>query len=138
MYNALEQQNFPNPEEPSATFASDPAAVVDKPGYPYYGNGVDVGYTAPAKWWNWLWNHISAWLGTSKADRTNMVAEIQNTLSAASIQPSASDSHQLSKSVDIITYGTSVGHNEAEEDGHKVNQPYVVGHTLYIPESELL
>jgi hypothetical protein len=146
MNSTLEQQNFPEPASSPQTFASDPQSVVEKPGNPYYQNGVDVGYTAPAKWWNWLWNHISAWLAASKADRTAMQAEMLNVLSAASITPSSSDDHQLSKAIDAACYTTCDDYNEeeiTEEIGdvmvtHKKNQPYVVGHTLYIPDTELL
>ena len=138
MNGTLQQENFPNPSSAPATFASDPAAVIDKPGNLYYADGVDVNYTAPAKWWNWLWNHISAWLASSKTDRTSMATEMQNVLSAASITPSGSDSHQLSKAIDTVAYDTIEAYDNAEEDGHKINQPYVIGHTLYIPDTELL
>ena len=138
MNSSLEQQNFPNPSSAPATFASDPAAVIDKPGNLYYADGVDVNYTAPAKWWNWLWNHISAWLASSKTDRTSMTTEMQNVLSAASITPSSSDDHQLSKAIDVVCYDTCEAYDNAEEDGHKINQPYVIGYTLYIPDTELL
>jgi hypothetical protein len=146
MNSALEQQNFPDPASSPQTFASDPQAVIEKPGNPYYQDGVDVGYTAPAKWWNWLWNHISAWLAASKTDRTAMQTEMLNVLSAASITPSSSNDHQLSKGIDGVCYNTCDAYNNEEtaetiggvEVTHKVNQPYVVGYTLYIPESELL
>ena len=138
MNGTLQQENFPNPSSAPATFASDPAAVIDKPGNLYYADGVDVNYTAPAKWWNWLWNHISAWLASSKTDRTSMTTEMQNVLSAASITPSSSDDHQLSKAIDVVCYDTCEAYDNAEEDGHKINQPYVIGYTLYIPDTELL
>lgn len=138
MNSTLQQENFPNPSSAPATFASDPQSEIAKPGNPYYANGVDVNYTAPAKWWNWLWNHISAWLSASKTDRTSMATEMQNVLSAASITPSSSDDHQLSKAVDIVCYDTTEDYDNAEENGHKINQPYVIGHTLYIPDTELL
>lgn len=119
-------------------FTSDPAGDKEIPGSPYYADGVEVGYTAPAKWWNWLWNKITSFLTAHKTDWTDMTAEIRNTLSSASITPSASDNHQLSKAVDTIEFNTIEAYDNAEEDGHKVNQPYVIGHTLYIPDTELL
>lgn len=138
MNSTLEQQNFPDPSSAPEVFASDPQSVIQKPGNPYYANGVQVNYTAPDKWWNWLWNHISAWFKDSKADRENMQAELNNALSAASITPDSSDEHQLSEAIDKVTYNTADAYNDAEEDGHKINQPYVVGHTLFIPDTELL
>lgn len=138
MNSSLEQENFPNPSSAPAVFASDPSSIIDKPQNPYYQQGVGVNYTAPAKWWNWFWNHISAWLSNSKTDRTAMTAEMQNVLSAASITPDSSDSHQLSKAANQVAYDTCDDYDNAEENGHKVNQPYVIGHTLYIPSTELL
>lgn len=146
MNNTLEQQNFPNPSSDPAVFASDPSSVVEKPGNPYYADGVEVRYTAPAKWWNWLWNHISAWLSDSKADKTSMNTELLNVLSSASIAPSDTDTHQLSKGIDKVAYNRCGAYDDEEVteeiDGvmvtHKVNQPYVVGYTLYIPDTELL
>lgn len=133
-------------QEDIAVFSSDPLGVKERPASPYYEDGVEVGYTAPAKWWNWLWNHITAFLTDSKADRTSMHTEMANALTAASITPSASDTHQLSKAVDAIAYNTTEDYDTEEVteeiDGvtvtHKKNQPYVVGHTVYYPDTELL
>lgn len=131
MYSSLAQENI-------NVYSADPAGAKEKPGNPYYQNGVDVGYTAPAKWWNWLLNHLTAWLGSSKADKEAMTAEMKNTLSAASITPDSQQSNQLSAAIDKIERNVCAVYNDAEESGHKVNQPYVVGHTLYIPDTELL
>ena len=127
-------------------FSSDPTGVKEQPPSPYYADGVEVSYTAPAKWWNWLWNTITTFFTGSKADRQNILTEFLNILSAASITPNSADNHQLSKAVDTVCYDTTQAYDEEEIteiiDGvsvtHKVNQPYVVGHTLYIPETELL
>ena len=133
-------------QEDMSVFSSDPAGVKERPGSPYYADGVDVGYTAPAKWWNWLWNHVTAWLTDSKADRTAMRTEMANVLTAASVSPSDSDSHQLSKAVNTVSYNTVEAYDTKEvteeiggvEVTHKKNQPYVISHTLYIPDTELL
>ncbi len=138
MNGSLTQQNFPNASSAPATFASDPSATISKPENPYYQDGVDVGYTAPAKWWNWLWNHISAWFASSKTDKNAIHTELLNVLSTAAITPADEKTNQLSKAIDTIGYAACVTYDNAEEDGHKVNQPYVVGHTLYIPDTELL
>lgn len=146
MYTDLQQQNFPYPNEPPAVFSSDPTGVKERPADGYYSGGVNVGYTAPAKWWNWLWNHISAWLKDSKADREAVNAELLNALSTGDITPDSADAHQLSRAVEAIAYSAPEAYDNEEIteeiDGvmvtHKVNQPYVVGYTLYIPETELL
>lgn len=127
-------------------FSSDPAGVKEQPGSPYYTDGVEVGYTAPAKWWNWLWNAITTFFTGSKADRQNILTECLNVLSSASIVPSASDNHQLSKAVDKVCYDTVQAYDQADitetiggvSVTHKVNQPYVIGNTLYLPDTELL
>jgi hypothetical protein len=75
-----------------------------------------------------------------------MTSEMANTLSAASITPDSSDTHQLSKAVNQIAYGVCDDYDNetvTEEIGgvevtHMANQPYVIGHTLYIPDTELL
>ena len=138
MNTNLEQQNFPNPSEPGTVFASDPTSTVEQPQSPYYSNGVEVRFTAPAKWWNWLWNKISKWLLDSKADKTAMETEMLNTLAGVGITADSSDSHQLSRAVDKAAFNTCRTYDNDEENGHKVNQPYVIGTTLYIPDTELL
>lgn len=138
--------NTVSTQEDINIFSSDPAGVKERPGNPYYQDGVDVGYTAPAKWWNWLWNKITSILTAHKADWNSMTSEMANTLSVASITPDSSDTHQLSKAVNQIAYDTCDDYDNEEvtetiggvEVTHKKNQPYVVGHTLYIPDTELL
>lgn len=137
MVSSIEQQNFPDPAAPSSVFADD-TSIIAKPASPYYEDGVDVNYTAPAKWWNWLWNHISAWFRDSKSDRTSVFNEAQNVLSAASITPQNTNTHQLSEAIDEICYDTMETYDQKEMNGHKVNQPYVLGSTLYLPDTELL
>lgn len=139
MINALSQEDI-------TTFSSDPAGTKEQPGSPYYADGVDVGYTAPAKWWNWLWNTITTFFIGSKADRQDILTELKNVLSAASIVPDGTSTNQLSKAVDTVCYNTIESYDEEEIteviDGvtvtHKVNQPYVVKNTLYLPDTELL
>ena len=59
-------------QEAIGIFASDPAAIKESPGAEY-DNGVKVQYTAPGKWWNWLWNKITAWFNASLSDKQYMV-----------------------------------------------------------------
>ena len=146
MNTSLEQQNFPDPSSVPSVFSSDPLGVKEKPEGTHYANGVAVGYTAPAKWWNWLWNHITAWLRDSKIDKTNIRTEMLNTLTAGELSPENEEMHQFSGAIDNISYDTADDYDNEEIteeiDGvmvtHKVNQPYVVGHTLHIPNTELL
>lgn len=127
-------------------FASDPLSTKEEPQGTDYTDGVDVGYTAPAKWWNWLWNKITSWFTACKTDRTSVYAELSNALTDAQITPSASDEHQLSKAVDKIEYGHCIEYNNetiTETIGgvdvtHPVNKPYSIANTLYLPDTELL
>lgn len=144
MNPVIEQQNFPDPQTESTVFSSD--GTKEQPPQANYSGGVEVRYTAPAKWWNWLWNKITQWLLDSKADKTAIKSEMLNTLSVAGITPSVSDTHQTSRAIDRHTYNSCSAYNNEEVteeiDGvmvtHRVNQPYVVGFTLYIPDTELL
>lgn len=127
-------------------FSTDPSGVKEQPGAQDYANGVDVGYTAPAKWWNWLWNKLTSWCTASKTDRTNMHTELLNTLSEAGIAPSATSTEQLSRSVNIIERAECGDYDTKEETEEiegstatvRVNQPHVVGFTLFLPDTELL
>lgn len=139
MHSTLEQQDID-------IFSTDPTGVKERPDGTHYTDGVDIGYTAPAKWWNWFWNHITTWFGTSKTDKTAMLSEELNVLSEASILPNSAYPRQMSTSVNTIASEVCDEYDSREIteeiDGvmvtHKVNQPYVIGHTLYIPDTELL
>lgn len=139
MQNAVTQDNID-------IFSSDSAGVKEQPSNPYYQNGVEVGYTAPGKWWNWLWNKITSFLSASKADRVSMLTELKNVLVSASITPASTENGQLAKAVDTVCYNATEAYDNEEIteviDGvqvtHKINQPYVEGYTLYIPDTELL
>lgn len=128
-------------QEAIGVFATDPAAVKESPGAEY-DNGVKVQYTAPAKWWNWLWNKITAWFNDSLSDKQTLVTEMTNVLTDASIVPDAADNHQLAKSVVNIAYRHAYDHDEetVEVGGveRPVNRPYVSGGLIVLPDTELL
>jgi hypothetical protein len=128
-------------QEAIGIFASDEAAVKESPGTEY-DNGVKVQYTAPGKWWNWLWNKITGWFNASLSDKQSIVTEMSNVLSDAVITPDAADNHQLAKSVEVIAYRHARQHDEATitEGGvtRPVNKPYVSGVTIVLPDTELL
>lgn len=128
-------------QEAIGVFASDPTAVKESPGAEY-DNGVKVQYTAPGKWWNWLWNKITAWFNDSLSDKQSMVTEMSNVLADALITPDATDNQQLAKSVETIAYRHALQHDEATTvDGgvtRPVNRPYVSGSVIVLPDTELL
>lgn len=132
MNPSLEQDNFPEAGQQPTVFSSDPAGVKEKPSDALYRAGVEVNYTSPAKWWNWLFNHISNWLKVSKEDRTSIRTELLGVLSAGSIVPNATVNNQLNTAIDKIAYNKCAAY---DANG---NAPYVEGYTLYLPETELL
>lgn len=132
MNPSLEQENFPIANQESTVFASDPTSVKDRPSNELYRSGVEVNYTAPAKWWNWLFYHISNWLKVSKEDRSSVKTELLNTLAAGSTVPNADVDTQLNTAIKRIEYNKCFAHDSDE------NAPYVEGYTLYLPETELL
>ena len=127
-------------------FSTDPTGAKEQPQGSNYTDGVEVGYTAPGKWWNWFWNIITSFLTHSKADRSSMLTEMQNVLSAASMTTDPAKSNQLSEAVSIVSEDTVEAYDTKEvteeiggvEVTHAVNQPHVIGYTLYIPDTELL
>lgn len=128
-------------QEAIGIFASDPAAVKESPGNEY-ANGVKVQYTAPAKWWNWLWNKITSWFNDSKTDKQNMESEVVNLLSDAGFTPDAANNHQITESINAIAYRYAEAHDEdtTTEGGvtRPTNRPYVSGTTIVLPDTELL
>lgn len=139
MINALSQESI-------NIFSSDPAGVKERPTNGYYASGVDVGYTAPAKWWNWLWNKLTTFFTASRADRESVLNEIKSVLSSASIAVDPTDNTQLSKATKVVCYQREEAYDNetiTEEIGgvtvtHPKNRPYVVGYTVYYPNTELL
>lgn len=128
-------------QEAIGIFASDPAATKESPG-DEYSNGVKVQFTAPAKWWNWLWNKITAWFNTSLTDKQDIEDEVVNLLSDAGFVPDASNDHQITESVNAIAYRYAETYDEevttTEGTTRPVNRPYVSGTTIVLPDTELL
>lgn len=129
-------------QEDINVFGSDQQTVKEKPSDTLYADGVEVQYTAPAKWWNWLWNALTSWLTNHKADNQSMITEETNLLTSAGKTPSSSDSHQLSQCFEEITeaYAETYDNETVEEVGYEryVNKPYVSGAVVVLPDTELL
>lgn len=85
-----------------AEYASD-AQTIDEPLGTDYSQGVRVGRTIPAKWWNWLFSAVTKRAGQSKSDAQNMLTELQNVVTDAGIPLDATDSTQLSQAIDAKT-----------------------------------
>jgi hypothetical protein len=85
-------------QETITEYASD-AQTIQEPTGTDYTQGVRVGKTVPAKWWNWLFRGATRRLGQAKTDAQNMLTEMQNVVTDAGFTLDGSDSHQVSKSV---------------------------------------
>ena len=82
-----------------AEYASD-ALTIQKPEGTDYSQGVRVGKTIPAKWWNWLFNAVTKRLIQSNADAQDMLEEMQNVVTDAGITLDDTDNTQLSQAID--------------------------------------
>lgn len=80
-------------------YASDVSAEKERPDNDNYGLGVKNGWTAPAKWWNWLFNELTKRVGEERADVTVIIDEIKAILTEASIQPDATNNAQLKTAI---------------------------------------
>ena len=85
-------------QETITPYASD-AQTTQEPQGTDYTQGVKVGRTVPAKWWNWLFNAGTKRLAQSKNDAQDMLTEMQNVITDAGIALDGSDSTQLSQAV---------------------------------------
>ena len=123
-------------------FCTDEHAPKEQPPDANYSSGVDVQYTAPAKWWNWFWNIITSWFTHHKADEQSLITEETNLLSAAGKTPVGTDAHQIGDSFHDIAEDYSEDYDEETTvDGgveRFVNKPYVSGTVIVLPDTELL
>lgn len=89
-------------QEAIAEYASD-AQTIDEPVGVDYSQGVKVGRTVPAKWWNWLFSAVTKRAGQSKSDAQNMLTELQNVVTDAGMALNPNDSTQLSQAIGAKT-----------------------------------
>ena len=87
-------------EQDITVYASD-AQTIQEPYGTDYTQGVRVGRTIPAKWWNWLFKAVTTRLHQAYADLTNLFTELTNLLTDAQITPSASDNTQVKQAVAV-------------------------------------
>lgn len=64
-----------------------------------FTQGVSVGRTIPAKWWNWLFNAVTKRIFQGKNDSQNILTELQNVVTDAGIELDDTDNTQLSQAV---------------------------------------
>lgn len=78
------------------------ALTIDEPRGTDYSQGVQVGKTIPAKWWNWLFKAATKRLGQAKTDASNMLTELKNTVTFAGLTPDPTDNTQLTQATNIL------------------------------------
>ena len=86
-------------QEIMTQYASDAQTIQEPQGLDFY-QGVRVGKTVPAKWWNWLFSSVTKRIVQSRNDADNILTELNNTITDAGITPSATDWTQLGAAVD--------------------------------------
>ena len=86
----------------SITEYSSIAQTISAPTGTDYTQGVQVGKTIPAKWWNWLFRAVTKRAEQARTDAGNMLAELKNTVTDAGLTPDPTDNTQLSQAADII------------------------------------
>ena len=79
-------------------YATD-AQSIDEPLGTDWTQGVAVGRTIPAKWWNWLFSAVTTRINQAKTDTNNILTELKNTVTGAGITIDPADSTQLSQAV---------------------------------------
>lgn len=85
-------------QETITEYASE-AQTIQEPTGTDYTQGVRVGKTIPAKWWNWLFKGATRRLGQAKTDAQNMLTEMQNVVADAGMTLDGSDNTQLAQAI---------------------------------------
>ena len=95
MLNNLTQEDI-NEYAPSAQTISEPTGAD-------WSQGVQVGKTIPAKWWNWLFRAITKRIQEARTDSANMLAELKNTVIDAGLTPDPTDNTQLAQAANALS-----------------------------------
>lgn len=92
-------------------YASDELATKVKPGDENYVMGVKAGWTAPAPWWNWLFNALTKVAVETRNDVTYILTELNNVLAATGIEPDSADQAQLADAVEKLSRSIATSNN---------------------------
>lgn len=86
-------------DEQEPTVYASAAQTIQEPTGSDYSQGVRVGRTIPAKWWNWLFKAVTSRLLQAFNDVSNIFTELKNFIEGAGITPSALDNTQVAQAV---------------------------------------
>lgn len=78
------------------------AITIDEPRGTDYTQGVQVGRTIPAKWWNWLFQAVTKRAQQAKSDSESMFTELKNTVIDAGITPDPANNTQLAQAANVL------------------------------------
>lgn len=99
-----------------------------------YTQGVRVGKTIPAKWWNWLFNAATKRIFQSKNDAQDMLTEMKNVVTDAGLTPNASDNTQLNQAIEAkadIQIGKYI-----EKEKRRLGTLFTSTEPIYIDDEE--
>lgn len=94
-----------------AEYAGDEQAQIVKPDDLNYSLGVKAGWTAPAAWWNWLFNALTKIAIETRNDISAILAELNNTLTAAGIDPDSATQDQLADAIEKLSAAVATSEN---------------------------
>ena len=116
-------------------YASD-AITIQEPTGADYSQGVKVGKTIPAKWWNWLFRAATKRLGQAKTDAQNMLTELQNVVTDAGITLDGNDATQLRQAVALDTRANIAQYITTKLDYFKLWAAAATSGLLPVPASD--
>lgn len=116
-------------------YASD-AITIQEPTGADYSQGVKVGKTIPAKWWNWLFRAATKRLGQAKTDAQNMLTELQNVVTDAGITLDGNDATQLRQAVALDTRASIAQYITTKLDYFKLWAAAATSGLLPVPASD--
>lgn len=87
-------------QETMNQYATD-ATAIDEPLGTNWTQGVQVGRTIPAKWWNWLFSAVTKRINQAKTDTNKILTELKNTVTGAGITIDPTDNTQLAQAVNV-------------------------------------
>lgn len=88
-------------ETSEEVYARNATAIAQPQGIDF-SQGVKVGKTIPAKWWNWLFNRLFNRFNGVYVDSSRMFAELKNTVTEAGLTPNANDNTQMAQAATVF------------------------------------
>ena len=94
------------------------AQTIVQPSGADWTQGVKVGRTVPAKWWNWLFNAVTKRLSQSKTDSQGILDELKNTVTDAGLTIDPADNTQLAQATRALTTASITEYVNSSKRGY--------------------